>query len=112
MANARILKLNHHLRDEVSKILQGVFNPDGVLVTVIDADISPTLEHVTIKISIFPKNKEKQILIKLKNKIYPIQQILNRRLVMRPVPKIRFEIDHSQENIDRIEKILQKDAEK
>lgn len=105
----RIKKLNNHLRDEVGKIIHDeIVLTDNILITVTDADVSPTLEHATIKISVYPKNKEKIVLEKIKEEIYQIQQVLNRRLVMRPVPKIRFEIDTSEERAGRIEEILQK----
>ncbi len=105
----RIKKLNDLLRDEIAKILlTELEKDDGILVTVVGATVSPTLEHATIKISVFPNAKEKPILEKIKKRIYHIQQILNKRLTMRPVPKIRFEIDQSEERASRIEEILTK----
>lgn len=109
----RIRKLNDLLRDEVGQILlQEMRQPDGVFVTVLGAMVSPTLEHATIYISILPEDKTKEVLKKLKSGVFDIQQILNKRLVMRPVPKIRFEIDTTEKRASRIEEILQKDREK
>ncbi|MBI2063121.1 MAG: 30S ribosome-binding factor RbfA [Candidatus Yanofskybacteria bacterium] len=103
----RLKKLNDLLRDEVAKILLiELEKDDGILVTVIGADVSPTLEHATIKISIFPTVKENQILEKIKKRIYQIQQLLNKRLTMRPVPKIRFEVDRSEEHANKIDEML------
>jgi len=109
----RIKKLNNHLRDEVGKIIHNeIVLTDKILITVTEAEVSPTLEHATIRISVYPKDKEKTVLKEIKKDIYQIQQILNRRLVMRPVPKIRFEIDISEKHASRIEEILQKTIEK
>ncbi len=103
----RIKKINDLLRDEVARIfLDELEKEDGVLVTVTGADTSPTLEHTTIMISVFPKEKGSEILKKLKKQIYHIQQMLNRRLSMRPIPKIRFEIDPSEERASKIEEIF------
>ena len=103
----RIAKLNDLLRDETGGILKNELDiSDEVLVTVIKAEVSPTLEHATIWISIFPQEREKEILENIVSQIYTIQQMLNKRLVMRPVPKIRFALDHSGEHISRIEEIL------
>lgn len=103
----RIKKINDLIRDEVARIfLDELEKEDNILVTVTGADTSPTLEHATITISVFPKKKENEILKKLKKQIYQIQQMLNRRLSMRPIPKIRFEIDPSEERTDKIEKIF------
>lgn len=113
MSDERIRKLNDLFRDEVGKILlHELRSPEGVIVTVLGANVSSTLEHAVIFISVIPENQEKNILKILKFKIFDIQQILNRRLKMRPIPKIRFEIDTTEKQASHIEEILQKDGEK
>ena len=103
----RIKKVNELIQVEVSKIIKGeVETGTDTLITVVRAEASPTLEHATIWISVFPSEKEKITLEKIKDKVYPIQQLLNKRLVMRTVPKIRFEIDKSEERASRIEEII------
>ena len=103
----RLKKLNDLLRDEVGKILMAELEKeDDVLVTVTGADVSPTLEHATIKISIFPLNKAKKVIEKIEKQIYHIQQLLNKRLTMRPVPKIRFEIDSTEERASQIDELF------
>lgn len=103
----RIKKINDLLRDEVARIfLDELEKEDGILITVTSADTSPTLEHATIMISVFPKEKEGDVIKKLKKQVYHIQQILNRRLSMRPVPRIRFEIDPSEERASKIDEIF------
>jgi ribosome-binding factor A len=104
----RLKKLNDLLRDEVGKILKKELEFNSILVTVVWAIISPTLEHATIWISVLPESKRETVLQKINQKIYHIQQILNKRLAMRPVPKVRFEIDKTEEKAAWIEKLLQK----
>jgi ribosome-binding factor A len=108
----RLKKLNDLLRDEAGKILKKELEFNDVLVTVVRADISPTLEHATIWISVLPESKRETALQKINQKIYNFQQILNKRLAMHPVPKIRFEIDKTEEAAARIEKLLQKSQNK
>jgi len=108
----RLKKLNDLLRDEAGKILKKELEFNDVLVTVVRADISPTLEHATIWISVLPESKRETALQKINQKIYNLQQILNERLAMHPVPKIRFEIDKTEEAVARIEKLLQKSQNK
>ncbi|HEY4506572.1 MAG TPA: ribosome-binding factor A [Candidatus Paceibacterota bacterium] len=103
----RIKKLNDLIRDEVGKILNiELENENNILVTVVAGDISPTLEHATIKISVFPTDKGKEIITKINRIVFKIQKKLNSRLKMRPIPKIRFEIDTTEEHADRIENML------
>ena len=108
----RLSKLNDLLRDEVARAAKTELEEElNTLITVTGADVSPTLEHATIKISVYPPRKEEVALTQLNEKIYNIQQAINRRLKMRPVPKIRFEIDRSRLNAEKIEKVLQKIVE-
>ena len=102
----RIKKLNDLLRDEVGKILKKELEFNNALVTVVRADISPTLEHATIWISVFPESQEKSALKEINREIYRLQQVLNKRLTMHPVPKIRFDIDRTEEEAARIEKLI------
>lgn len=109
MNSHRLEKIKDLLRDEVGKIIKDEFEfEEWPIVTVTRTEISKTLEHATVFISILPQTKAKAVLKKIKSRIYFLQQILNKRLSMRPVPKIRFEIDRTEERADRIEKILNK----
>lgn len=109
MPSNRLEKINELLRVEAGKIIQSEIELEsGALVTVVRANASPTLEHATIWISIFPRIEEEKILKKINRKIYFLQQILNKRLQMRPVPKIRFDIDRSEERASHIEEIIKK----
>ncbi len=105
----RIRKLNDLIRDQVGQILHDKLRlQDGILLTVMGVVVSPTLEHATVRISVFPKAEAKKVLTVVNHHVYSVQQTLNHRLVMRPVPKIRFEIDITEERASQIEEILQK----
>lgn len=106
MATERLKKLNDLLRDEAGKILKKELELNDALVTVVRADISPTLEHATVWISVFPESQEKSVLKEINHEIYSLQQALNKRLAMHPVPKIRFDIDRTEDRANKIEKIL------
>ena len=107
MNENREKKLKKLLAVEVSKALQDeVILPNGVFVTVMGVVLSPTLEHATILISIFPLNSSNDTFERLNRKIYQIQQVLNKRLNMRVIPKIRFEIDTTEAEAEKIERLL------
>ena len=103
----RLVKLNALLRDVVGKvILEEADIENSPLITVVRADVSPTLEHATVWISVLPIDRGSVVLDYLKQNIYHLQQIINKSLAMRPVPKIRFELDTTEERAARIEKLL------
>lgn len=107
MMSDRLRKLNDLLRDEVARIFLAELEKEGdVLVTVTGASVSPTLEHATIRISVFPQNQRNTIIKKIEKQIYHIQQLLNKRLNMRPIPKIRFEIDQTEERASKIDELF------
>ena len=110
MNENREKKLKSLLVIELSRaILEEIVLPNGTFVTVMDAILSPTHEHATMVVSVFPLDKSDSTLEILTRKIYQIQQVLNHRLNLRKVPKIRFELDTTEAKAARIEEILDND---
>ena len=105
-------RLNDQLRDVVAKIVEEELDVEGTpLVTVMGAEISPTMEHAMIKISVLPEKQSPLVLKELHRRIYDLQQLVNKRMAMRPVPKIRFVIDSTEANAARIEQLLEEVVE-
>ncbi len=105
----RMEKVNELMRQQVAEIIERELEfGKGALVTVLAAETSRDLLNSKIIVSVLPEKKSAPALEILKKNIYDIQQILNRRLNMRPVPKIRFEISRQVAEADRIEKLLEK----
>ncbi len=108
MLTNRQERVNELLRTETAKIIHNEIElKTGALITIVRATVSPTLEHATIWISVFPKTEEQEVLKTINAKIYFLQQILNKKLSMRPVPKIRFDFDRSQEKASKLEEIFE-----
>ncbi|TRZ83566.1 30S ribosome-binding factor RbfA [bacterium] len=107
MSSLRIQKINELLKQEFAKILvEEIEVPIGTLVTVIQVKTSPSLQHAKIYISVLPDKKAEEILKKLNDQIYKLQQIINKRLYMRPVPKLSILLDKSGEKFSEISKLL------
>ena len=102
----RIEKLNIFLKEEFASILARESEVrEEALVTVTRVEVSPDLLHAAVYLSILDTAPER-VLEKLNKNVYHIQQILNKRLRMRPVPKIRFLIDAEEIKREKIEKSL------
>jgi ribosome-binding factor A len=107
MSNNRISKLNSLVQDELSKIIQKKIDFEkGVLVTIYKVEVSADTAHANIHISVIPENNEKKALETLKENVFLIQQELNKRLVLRIVPKIRFVINDSIKRAANMEEIF------
>ena len=104
-------QVNLLIRDELAKILnQEILFPEGVLVTVTRVISSSDLYYGDVFVSVFPK-KEMEVLALLEKKVAFIQGKLNRKLKMRPIPRIQFKIDEEEKSRERIEKILSETKE-
>lgn len=103
----RLQRLNNLIKEEISKILHEELDlEEGVFITVVDAETSIDCQHSKVKIAVFPAEKSQTIIDFLTKNIYHIQQILNKRLNMRPVPKINFKIDKSEQYQEEVDETL------
>ncbi len=105
--NARIPRVNQLLKKELSSILsREIVFPDGCLVSISRAEATPNLQQARIYITVFPADKQKEVLDALQFRVYDIQQQLNKRLKMRPVPRIEICPDEGESKAQRIQEIL------
>ena len=103
----RIAKLNSLVQQEVATILsRDVEFPRSFFVTVSRVEVSDDAENAKVWISVMPATHEEAALKIIKAKIVDIQDILNKRLVMKFVPKLAFHVDSSSERAAQITKIL------
>lgn len=108
----RLEKLNNLLREEIAKILaREIEFPAETMVTVTRVLISPDGNYAAVYVSILG-SRPKEALENLVKNVYNIQKRLNRSVKMRPVPKIRFEIDKEEFRREKVEKSLSKLKEK
>lgn len=105
----RIPKVNQLIKKELSQIiLREVEFPSNVLVTVTQVEATKKLDEAKIYISTLPESKAKWILEILNRRIYHLQQLLDKRLRMRPIPRIVFVEEKETAKAGRIEEILEK----
>lgn len=104
----RIQRVNQLIKKELSKILlKEVDFPQGTLVTVTRVETLSNLQEAKVFISVMPEEKNPKVLEILNKLIYELQQKLNRRLKMRPTPKIRFVEEKATREAGRIEELLE-----
>jgi len=105
----RIQRVNELIKKEVSQLLlREIEFPKGVFVTVTRAQTSPDLRESRIFISVLPEQNESKIIALLNRRIYNLQQKINKRLRMRPIPKISFLEEKRTAEAGKIEALLEK----
>ena len=107
MSKERTQKFNELIKKELGKIIFSFLDAKpGVLTTITQVLTNSNLFTCDVYISVYPQSETKEILDKLNRSIYQIQQLLNRKLEVRPVPKIIFKHDKNPEEAAKIEKLL------
>ncbi len=107
MTNFRIARVNELVKETLAEIVsEEVDFPLGVFVTVTRVDTSADLRYARVFVSVFPEKKFSRAMELLKKKIYSIQRTFNKKLHMKPLPRIEFVVDKTESEADRIEKVL------
>lgn len=88
-------------RDEVRN-LEGI----NVLVTIIEARVSPDLKYCSVFFITSDKSRDGEVLEALQLAAGHFRKVIGRKTELRYVPEIIFKIDDSFEQVDKIEKLL------
>lgn len=104
--NYRKEQLNNLIQQLFSEILQkeGDF-PSNFFITITKTDISKNLSNIKIFISAYPEIT-KEIKEYFQKNIFSLQQKLNKKLNIHPVPKIQIVYDESEKKTAKIEALL------
>lgn len=104
----RIQRVNQLVKRELSQLLlREVKFPTDTLVTVTRVETSPDLRESRIFISVMPEAKTAKIIDFLQGRIYGLQQKINKRLKMKPLPKLKFLEEKKTKEAGRIEELLE-----
>jgi ribosome-binding factor A len=101
-------RLNEQLRQEISLLVRDeVRDPRVGMVTITAVETSPELDHAKVYINTLGDDQEKQAaLIGLQSASPFIRSQLSRRLHIRRVPELHFQVDRVLEEAGRIEALL------
>ncbi len=104
--NYRPLRVANLIRDELTKLILREVEFEGALVTVTEVNIDKKLEAAVVRVSVLPSPKAADALKTLQSRTGALQHLLSRKLNIKPMPRIRFELDHGPEKAAGVEKIL------
>lgn len=105
----KLAKINELIKEEMSQILlrEEEFGP-GVLATILAVKATDDQKEAAIIFSVWPDNQGGEVLKKLNAHIWQLQQFLNKRLKIHPVPKIRFTLNTDETESQHIEELINK----
>jgi ribosome-binding factor A len=111
----RVTQVNVLIREVVARLLaEEMPSTDEGMITVTRVESSADLYYATVFVSVLSAHEARgeALFENLQRITGTIQFRLNRELRMRPVPKIRFEIDKDEARRERVEKLLAEEEKK
>lgn len=105
----RIERVDALIEKELGQIiLREVEFPVGSLVTITRVKCSADLANARVYVSVLPQNLADRVLYILDKLVFVLQKFLDKRLRIRPIPKIRFVKEEQTEEAAKIEGLLKK----
>lgn len=98
--------------EELGGIILREIEIPGALVTITDVEVLKDLSRAVVKVSVYPTEKSKEVLTELDKNRAKFQRLLLRKMNIRPMPIIAFQIDYGQEKAAIVEKRLLEEKEK
>lgn len=104
----RIQRVNKLIKTELSQILlREIDFPKQILVTITRVESSQQLNYASVHISVLPDSQRSRAMQILNYHIYDLQQHLNKRLNLRPIPRIKFVEEKTMIEAGRVEELLE-----
>ncbi|MFW6438105.1 MAG: 30S ribosome-binding factor RbfA [Armatimonadota bacterium] len=113
MPSQRQESVSRELQEEIARIVQhDIDDPLIGFVTITDVDISPDLRHAIVYYSVLGDEEQKRESGKgIRRAAKYIRGLIAERMDLRYTPSLRFELDETAENAQRIEELLRQEAD-
>lgn len=100
-------KVNNAIKKLLATIiLKELDFSNQTIITITRVECSSNMFFAKVFVSVIPENERDDVINVLDNNVRKIQSILNKKLQIRPVPRIEFVKEKMTESAARIEKIL------
>jgi len=104
--NYRPLRVGKLIREELGIIMLKELEFPGAIVTITDVEVDKKLENAKIMLGVIPIERAEDVLEIAERAKHNLQHLLLKKMNIKPMPRIRFEIDYGQENAAKVEKVL------
>jgi len=108
MAGNRQEKINKELRKHFAEFIERESNKTS-LVTVTRCVISSDLERVTVYVSVLPTDQENSVINFLKRRQWDARDYIKKKVVLKNIPFVEFQIDLGEKNRQEIDALLKAD---
>jgi ribosome-binding factor A len=94
------------IQEELGALILRELEFPGALVTISAVEVTKKLDLARVEVSVLPHEREEDVMKLLTAVQRELQFKLGRKLNIKPMPTLMFEIDHGGENAARVEKQL------
>lgn len=102
----RAQRVQSLIQDQLSQIIGRELEFGGALVTIMEVDIDKKMERAKVRVSVIPSAKEEAALAELARNAGNLQHMLLKKINIKPMPRIMFELDHGAANAADVEKVF------
>jgi ribosome-binding factor A len=103
----RVRKVQKLTKEVLGEAIQGLKDPRIGFATVTSVKVSPDLRHALVFVSVLGEEEDRQAtLAGLTSASAHLRAELGRQIRMKFTPELAFEIDHTPEDADRIERLI------
>jgi len=104
----RIEKIESLMRQVLGQMIEREFTPpEGTLVSLTQISVSGNLQEAKVYVGIIPDDAAEPVFRRLARGVRFFQSAVNKKLKMRPVPKIIFILDRQGRQAQNVETILE-----
>ena len=104
--NFRPQRVGKLIQHELGLFLAKELEFPNALVTITDVEVEGKLDHAVVRLSVIPSSAAEESLRIAARSAGRLQHLLLKKINIKPMPRIRFEIDHGPENAAAVEKAL------
>ena len=94
--------------EELNNLILREVEFSGALATITRVDVQKDLEYADIFVAVVPKEKDKEAFLQLEKQRKRLQYLLLRRINIKPMPELRFQLDTGSEKAAETEKVFLK----
>ncbi|MBI9071713.1 MAG: 30S ribosome-binding factor RbfA [Melioribacteraceae bacterium] len=103
----RLKKIESMLKEELSLVfLQKLKDPVFGVITITDVKVSPDIKSAKVYVSVYEKEKRKEVLAKLNNVKKMVRTEIAHKVRMKHTPELNFFIDETLDYVDRMENLF------
>lgn len=94
------------IQEELAKIILREIEFPEALVTITGVDVDKKLETAVVRLGVLPPSSSGEVIKTVEGARGRLQRLLTKKINIKPMPRIRFEIDRGPENAAAVEKLL------